>query len=343
MFVGDGMKRVIWGMLLTALLIGGTGCSADKRNDSPAMQSKESSPVMDENGSSLAMQGKESSLVVHEEEIAVPGLQQEFEIVFMADTHVSLCDERDPELMEKAASRYESFRDANGEGADESFQAIMDYTSGEEPDLVILGGDIVDSAMWASIDFVQESLEALNIPWIYGMGNHDFEYGAEYFSDKAYTEYLPRLSETSGTEKGYQFREYEDFIILAVDDKNNQVCEDAVEALEGLYEKGKPVILVTHVPVEPMLDDTLTEETKKVWGPSEDGHSRVLMGPDSCMPNETTQRFLDLVLEEESPVVLVLSGHIHFYHRDMLTEELPQIVTGAGFQKEIVKVTLTCG
>ena len=46
------------------------------------------------------------------------------------------------------------------------------------------------------------------------------------------------------------------------------------------------------------------------------------------------------MLEKDSPVELVLSGHIHFYHKDMLNEHVAQIVSGAAYQKHAVMITL---
>ena len=37
--------------------------------------------------------------------------------------------------------------------------------------------------------------------------------------------------------------------------------------------------------------------------------------------------FYDLVLREDSPVVAVLAEHIHMYHKDMLNENIVQIVS----------------
>lgn len=324
-----GLKALLLGCA-AALFMGGCGMDAGENHDRTDLGQPDGGTE----------QG--APLTIREEELALPGLTEEFELIFLADTHVSLCDDRDAELAQKAAARYESFRDAEGAGADESFQALMAYVKEEQPDLLVLGGDIVDSAMWASIDFVEEELKESGVPWMYEMGNHDFEYGQEYFTERAYEEYLPRLQSVSGTRDGCQIQEYEEFVILLVDDRCNQVSEGALEALKSLSggESVKPVLLVMHVPVEPLAGDTLLEETKEVWGPSENDHSRVLLGENSCEPNDTTEEFLELVMDEESPVALVLAGHIHFYHKDVLTGDLVQIVTGAGYQREVVKLKI---
>ena len=49
---------------------------------------------------------------------------------------------------------------------------------------------------------------------------------------------------------------------------------------------------------------------------------------------------MDLVTAEDSPIKLVLGGHIHFYHKDQLTDSLQQIVTGAAYEKHALYVTL---
>ena len=276
---------------------------------------------------------------ISEETLEVEGFEREFSIFFLADSHISLCDERDKELMEKAWSRSRLYKVDDIEAWDR-FDALIENADNDKNDIIILGGDIIDSAMYASIDHVNGQVASLSIPYMYTIGNHDFEYGTEYFSNKAYEEYLPRLDDLHGKDS-YQVNEYDDLIIFSADDYNNQVSASALEAYKREAAKGKPIVLIVHVPIEPVTgDDSLTEKCKEVWGSSEDGKSKVTMGVNGCYPNDTTNEFLDLVLADESPVVLVLAGHIHFYHKDMLNDNIVQIVTGAAFEGNALRVTL---
>ena len=52
--------------------------------------------------------------------------------------------------------------------------------------MLVIGGDLLDSAMYAGIDFASGQLSTIKVPYLYGMGNHDFEYDNEYFSDRAF-------------------------------------------------------------------------------------------------------------------------------------------------------------
>ena len=278
---------------------------------------------------------------ITEENITVKGLKREYRFFFLSDSHISLADERDDEeVRAKAAQRRENNR-YEGFYSEDYFDALIKEAGKRDEDLVILGGDIVDSAMYASLEHVEKTLKQNGTEYLYYSGNHDFEYGAEYYSEKAYAEYLPRLAKLGRTQS-YQVKEYDDLIIFAADDDSNKITPEALEAFKEVYEKGKPVVLCLHVPLEPGTGDTaLWEMTKTFWGESEDGHSRVLLGVNSCYPNETTAEFMNLVFDAKSPVAVVIAGHIHFTHRDMLNDQTLQLVSGAAYEGKALQITLT--
>ncbi|MBO4845906.1 MAG: metallophosphoesterase [Lachnospiraceae bacterium] len=328
------MKK-IYALLLAVMMF---ACACGNNTDTVTSDenvSADNEQVTDNNENTLTA----IPVRISQETVDVEGFDREFNIFFLADSHISLCDDRDKELMEKAMSRSPMFA-AEGIEAWDRFDAMITDAKNGGNDIVILGGDIIDSAMYASIDHVSEQLKTLSIPYMYSMGNHDFEYGTEYFSPAAYEEYLPRLNDIHGSES-YQVKEYDDLIIFAADDDNSQIDAPILEAYKKEAAKGKPIVLIVHVPIEPVTgDDSLTEKCKEVWGPSADDKSRVTMGVNGCYPNDTTREFLDLVLADDSPVVLVLAGHIHFYHKDMLNDKTVQIVTGAAFEGDALRVTL---
>ena len=110
--------------------------------------------------------------------------------------------------------------------------------------------------------------------------------------------------------------------------------------MEKSIKKKKPIILISHVPFEPLVENTLLSRSIEVWGADESGASKVLIGPNGKIPDGNTEAFLQMVYDENSPVVLVLSGHVHFYHREYLKEDLLQIISGPGFKKEVIKINL---
>lgn len=279
---------------------------------------------------------------IQEEYLTIPGVKDSYTFMLIADSHISLCDERDAALMDKAVRRREAFRMESGRDAERVFANFIQAANEQKPELTILAGDILDSAMYRSIDFVQKKLDSLKTPYLYILGNHDFEYGDEYFSKKAYREYFPRLEGLTGTKDQYRIVEYEDLVVIGINDKNNQLPKEAVNAALPYMQGDKPVILVLHVPLQPAEPDSALErQANEIWGLSKKGQCRVLLGESACRPNQTTQKLLDAVFAEDSPVAAVFAGHIHFYNKSMLDDSSQQLVTGAAYYGDAVYVHIS--
>ena len=281
----------------------------------------------------------DNRLHINEETIDIENMDGEFRLFFIADSHISKCDARDVALIPKAAERAYMYRTDEIDSWDR-FDMLMSEAKAWNSDIVVLGGDIIDSAMYASIDHVRNSLAELDRPYMYYMGNHDFEYGDEYYTQKAYEEYLPRLEDLHGN-KSWQAVEYDDFIIFAADDGNNQIDKEALEAFKKEVSKGKPVIVSIHVPMEPETGPgPFLNKVTEIYGKEIADSIQLFMGKDGCPPNQVTQEFMDLVMADNSPVILVLAGHVHFYHKEMLNGKTLQIISGPAYSGEALKITL---
>lgn len=279
------------------------------------------------------------SINIQEEYLEIEGIEHDYEFFLIADTHISLCDDRDPELIEKALARQTAFKNESGKTAVRTFHNLITEAIKGSTDLTIFAGDITDSAMHASIDFVQKEADRLDMPYLYITGNHDFEYGSEYFSKKAYREYFPRLKNLTKTTEQYSVYEFDDLILAGINDKNNQFDKKAVKALLPYMKGSKPVILILHVPLQPQYKDSeLERQADDVWGLSDSGRCRVLLGETACRPNKTTQKLLDAVFAKDSPVAAVFAGHVHFYNRSMLNEVSEQLITGAGYYGDALRI-----
>ncbi|MBP5528489.1 MAG: metallophosphoesterase [Lachnospiraceae bacterium] len=282
----------------------------------------------------------DKEVTVYEEKTDIEGLEEPFTIFFIADAHICLCDDRDAEVKDICESRYKEF-ERFSMGSEKNFSIVMDYVRKENPDLVIFGGDIADEATYASIEYIEKEIGKLKCPYLFLMGNHDFAYGSEYFSDKAYEDYFTRYDALNEVKEGCQIKEYDDFAILLLDDQNNQVCDETADAIQKLDETGKEVIIAEHVPILPLYEETdIVERTNEVWGGDEYGNSRVLMGDEAVYPKGATRNLIGFASRDDGPVRLLLAGHIHFYHRDKINENAVQVTAKPAFERGIVKVTL---
>lgn len=276
---------------------------------------------------------------VYEEKIHIEGMKKPVRIICVADTHIALCDERDESLLETQAKRYEEFT-RFGLGPDKNMSLITRKIKKNKPDTVLYLGDIIDKATEESIDFIGKEFEKTGVPYMYLMGNHDFEYEGEYFSDTAYEVYLPKLAKVNGDSDGIEVKEFEEFTLLLLDDCNNNVPDKTSETLEELKAAGKPVIVALHVPIVPPDGQALIEETNAVWGSGDNGESRVLMGYGGKVPNGETAALIDFITADDSPVVGVIAGHVHFYSKHRVNPQAFQYTLPAGYERGMLELTV---
>ena len=250
--------------------------------------------------------------------VEIEGISKEYNFLFVSDTHVIVpsCED-ELKVQELAASRIDYFKNAYGMTAEEQFPYWIRYANDIQLDGFFMGGDIVDYPSGENLNYLKMNLDNLQVPFLYTLGNHDWTYPWEYLTETASALYRPLFQNFMKGNSEAQFIEYDDFIVLAVDDSTNQVNEAALPVVEQVINYGKPVILMMHVPLQ---TDSLLETSIKVWG------SALMIGKDGIVPNEVTQKFLDIILADDSPVCAILAGHVHLEDTGMVNDKIVQYV-----------------
>lgn len=273
-----------------------------------------------------------------EEYLVIEGLEGEYELLFITDTHVIVRAEDDSEqVKENAESRYPGFFDAAGVSSAEQFPYWMEYANEQEVDAVLFGGDIIDYPSEANVAFLNENVSGLQMPYLYTLGNHDWTYPWEYMTETAQTEYRPMLESVIKEDGVVQTLDMGEFLIVSVDNSSNQVSKEALDAYLTVLEAGKPVIVVTHVP---FMTQSVLGRAREVWS------SPVVIGAGNyggIYPSEESVAFVEATTAEDSPVVAVLAGHVHFYDKDYIEGEKPviQIVGNAGYVRSGIVLHIT--
>ena len=132
------------------------------------------------------------------------------------------------------------------------------------------------------------------------------------------------------------FMELDELCIVGINGSTWNVSETVVEQMEDIVQIGKPIILLTHVPLQSMVDTTLSEKSKEVW------QDRALIWGEDCyyVPDENTARLLDLIYAEDSLVKEVVCGHLHFSWDGYLTDTVHQHVFDDGAAGTIGLITV---
>lgn len=331
-------------IFLTAIYISGCASAspAEQENQKPAETEqqllKQDSDATDtiqnetENaGTAYAESIKITTEAIDTCQITIPGISREYDLLFFTDTHVIIpetSEEVSQEIRDYSSQRLSEFAGESEFSSSDLFSALLSYTNETKPDALLLGGDIIDSPSPANIDFLGNSLQNLETPYIYTPGNHDWTYPWEYMTETAANNYLPPLSPYMGENPSIHTLELDDFIIVAVDNSSNQINPNALETYKTILAQEKPVLLLVHVP---FYTPSLLEEASVLWQQS------VVLGGGvhgGTYPNDVSAEFMGLTTAKDSPVAAVIAGHVHFPHVSNMEGEkdIPQIVGDAGFK-----------
>lgn len=270
---------------------------------------------------------------VKEETIIVPGLEETYRFLYLADLHIIVPDEHVVEEdMETVEARYCNFAvNPNGEKSKDIYSTLINNINQTDLDAVLMGGDMMDYLSEANWSHMKNGLDELKMPYLFSTADHDSQtYYTSYEGDE-------KISLQNDMSQGLiDTIEEDSFIILSINESTGNLCEEAVEEIKAVFEKGKPIILMIHVPLDSSIDSGLGEKSKEVWG-----DRKLLWGTDcTYVPNEVTQEFIDMVVAEDSPVVAVLSGHLHFEYECMLNETVKQYVYNPAYSGEVVLFTV---
>ena len=175
------------------------------------------------------------------------------------------------------------------------------------------------------------------MPYLYVNGNHDWTYPWEYMTDTGKETYLPLLAPYMDGNTAIHSLDLGEITVVGIDDSTNQVNGDVFPEYERLLQEGKPVVVVAHVP---FMTQSVLGRAREVW------NSPVVIGAGNyggIYPNEDSEKFEAVTTSSDSPVELVLAGHVHFYDKDIIEGEknVLQLVGGAGFKGEALLIHLT--
>lgn len=274
--------------------------------------------------------------------LTIPGLGREYTLLQVTDLHSSAYSSEEAKAMKADRRNYiASRRNAFTDGfmlSEERMPYMFGYADTVNADLLMLTGDIIDFPSELNISMMQQNIEAIKAPTLFSLGNHDWCYADDYLTAGAAAAYIPKLNALSAGEPAddpyVKYVEFDEFMVVSVDNSTDSVTAQTVDKFLALCEKGKPIILMLHVPLHV---DSLVADCTKVWGKD------LGMGGDTgvCAWSPDVQRFYHAVAEDEnSPVVAVFAGHVHFNHEDALPNGVMQYITSTAYTGDCRVITV---
>ncbi len=271
-------------------------------------------------------------------QIRIPGTEDSYEFLYLTDTHMIVPDDNESqEIFDYEKQRLPVFAVEDVPPSAEQFPQWIHYANEQAFDGLLLGGDIIDSPSASNLEYLNTSLDDLKIPYIYNIGNHDWTYPWEYMTEKGKSEYLPLFNSYMENNTSIHTKEYEDFTIVAVNNSSNQITPDALKEYKEILAKKKPVILMLHVP---LYTKAVLEKAAAVW------KGGVVLGGGihgGIYPDTVSTEFITLTTAKDSPVELVLAGHVHFALKSDIQGEksIPQIIGDAGYKGKATVIQIS--
>ena len=273
------------------------------------------------------------------EEIDLPGVENTYEFLFLTDTHMIVQSDDDTKQMkENAAPRLLEFQNTEGVISADQFKTWIKYANDTQVNAVLFGGDIIDYPSDANITHLKKEIQNLKVPYLYTLGNHDWTYPWDYMTEHGKNTYIPMLNEFTTSSSAIHTMEFDEFIIVALDNSTTQFNPNCLDPFKELLAGKKPLIILIHVPV---MTQSVLGRAREIRG----ADKRIVLGAGNfggIYPNEISQEIMNLLVTEGSPVELVLAGHVHFYDKDYVegTEPVLQIVGDAGYKGSAIHLTV---
>ena len=279
----------------------------------------------------------ESPVNVEEVHVMIPGMDGEVKLAYLSDLHIATISEEVAEP--DAVNERIGWTTTDGVTSADRWPMWVDTLNKTGADRVLFGADMLDFNSASNIDVFEKDLARLEIPYIYIRADHDLM--PFYLGDADAGKYLELQKQICDYEDVF-VEEFPDFAIVGWNNSTSQLTTGGMEKIRQAASLGKPLILLTHVPIAPLHDDSLAEASRKlykrdlIW--SRQGTENV---PDGTPDGEASAQLLEMIYADDTPFVEILCGHLHTSWDGYVTEHVHEHVFSAAYAGNMGMVTVS--
>jgi len=190
--------------------------------------------------------------------IKIPDLNNSLKIMQITDSHISIADENEADLMQFGERMHKAYLNPRKHYRLDTTETTFEYLDDllqkakyENVELLLLTGDIVNFPSAVSANYVYGRIMNTGIPWLYISGNHDWHYeGMPGTLDSLRKTWINRS--LLPLYNGHNPLSYSEIInginFVGIDNSTGQVNNDQIEFLKDQLTRTEPIILLSHIP-----------------------------------------------------------------------------------------------
>ena len=264
-------------------------------------------------------------------EVDLEGVETPVKILWISDLHIAaITSDMSNETRQEVKARI----DFSQNSADKWKKNWPDFINKSGADLVVFGGDIIDFSSVENVCILRNGLARLEIPYIYLRCDHDV---MPSHISKVQADEAAEIRDNMCDNSDVIVYEFDDFIVAGWNNSSFDFPDAGLLTMRSVCSKGKPVLLMTHVPIEPQQDTSLSEASREIF----QGRS-LLWGynDEYYWPEYNTRQLLDIIYADDSPIKEVFCGHLHFSWDGYLTDSVKQHVFAPALEESYGIITV---
>ena len=263
-------------------------------------------------------------------------IKENIKVIHIADTHLFMDDDRGipytkfSKRMAKAYNQTTHFKTREKTTPMECFENTLAYAKEVNADVITLVGDIFSFPSELAVEWVNSKLEAIDIPYIYVAGNHDWHYeGMSGKLDTLRDTWIDNrlLSLYQGNNPLMAAYDIKGIRFLAIDNSTYEINDEQLAFFSEHAASGMPLVLLVHIPMYAPGKGISFGCGNPNWNASTDRNYKLEKRPRWPVTGhtKTTFNFYDEVFN--SPNLLgIFTGHIHKNSIEIINGK-PQIVS----------------
>lgn len=266
------------------------------------------------------------------------GLTKKTVLMHLTDLHLSEADERDGDrAIALSKERKFCFHRRDGVLLPDLYQAYLRRADADNIDCITMTGDMIDFPSHPNLELLESTLNQAKRRYLYTFGNHDWHYLYDPQTAERKKENTPLFDRFTNASPDFQVCEINGARLIAVDNSLYQISQKQLERFHHELSLGQPCLVFFHIP---LFTSTLLRHVVDYWkNPIMMGTPKELLdlSVEECrniLPSETTLEFCRL-LREDPNVAGIITGHVHFFHKDEYAPGKIQFITGCGECSEI--------